>query len=59
MSSLNLKHLHYFWGVAANGSIARASEMLHLTLFAVMEDQLLLLKAFSNELDDVPHPLLA
>jgi LysR family transcriptional activator of nhaA len=31
MSSLNLKHLRYFWAVAANGSIARASEVLHLT----------------------------
>ena len=31
MSSLNLKHLRYFWAVAANGSIARASEILHLT----------------------------
>ncbi|UCE77280.1 MAG: transcriptional activator NhaR [Gammaproteobacteria bacterium] len=31
MSNLNLKHLRYFWAVAANGSIARASEILHLT----------------------------
>ena len=31
MSSLNLKHLRYFWAVAANGSIARASEIMHLT----------------------------
>jgi LysR family transcriptional activator of nhaA len=31
MSSLNLKHLRYFWAVAAHGSIARASEVLHLT----------------------------
>ena len=31
MSSLNLKHLRYFWAVAANGSIARASEILHVT----------------------------
>ena len=31
MSSLNLKHLRYFWAVAAHGSIARASESLHLT----------------------------
>jgi LysR family transcriptional activator of nhaA len=31
MSGLNLKHLRYFWAVAANGSIARASEILHLT----------------------------
>ena len=31
MSQLNLKHLHYFWTVARHGSIARASELLHLT----------------------------
>ena len=31
MSSLNLKHLRYFWAVAVNGTIARASEILHLT----------------------------
>ena len=28
---LNTKHLHYFWVVAKAGSIARASERLHLT----------------------------
>jgi LysR family transcriptional activator of nhaA len=28
---LNYKHLHYFWVVAKEGSIARASEKLHLT----------------------------
>ena len=28
---LNYKHLHYFWAVAKEGSIARASEKLHLT----------------------------
>lgn len=31
MASLNLKHLRYFWAVAKEGSIARASEVLHLT----------------------------
>ncbi len=31
MKNLNLKHLRYFWAVASNGSIARASEELHLT----------------------------
>ncbi len=31
MSSLNLKHLRYFWAVATHGSIARASEILHVT----------------------------
>jgi len=28
---INYKHLHYFWMVANEGSIARASESLHLT----------------------------
>lgn len=28
---INLKHLHYFWVVAKQGGIARASEVLHLT----------------------------
>jgi LysR family transcriptional activator of nhaA len=28
---LNYKHLHYFWVVAKQGGIARASERLHLT----------------------------
>ncbi len=31
MSSLNFKHLRYFWVVAKAGGIARASERLHLT----------------------------
>jgi len=31
MSSLNFKQLRYFCAVAANGIIARASEMLHVT----------------------------
>jgi LysR family transcriptional activator of nhaA len=31
MSKLNLKHLRYFWSVATHGSIARASDILHLT----------------------------
>lgn len=30
MSSMNLKHLRYFWAVATHGSIARASEVLYL-----------------------------
>jgi LysR family transcriptional activator of nhaA len=28
---MNFKHLHYFWTVARSGSVARASERLHLT----------------------------
>lgn len=31
MVNLNYKHLRYFWMVAKSGSIARASEQLHLT----------------------------
>jgi LysR family transcriptional regulator, transcriptional activator of nhaA len=31
MSNINFKHLRYFWAVAANGSIARAADLLHLT----------------------------
>lgn len=28
---VNYKHVHYFWAVAREGGIARASERLHLT----------------------------
>ena len=35
MSSLNYKHLRYFWMVAKTGSIARAAEQLHLTPHAI------------------------
>ncbi len=31
MTMLNYKHLHYFWVVAKEGSIAKASERLHIT----------------------------
>lgn len=31
MRHLNYKHLHYFWTVANEGSITRASEALHIT----------------------------
>ena len=31
MSTLNFKHLRYFWMVARTGSIVRAAEQLHLT----------------------------
>ena len=31
MQHLNLKHLRYFWVVASQGSITKASEILHLT----------------------------
>lgn len=35
MRTLNYKHLRYFWMVAKTGSIARASEQLHLTPHAI------------------------
>lgn len=31
MANLNYKHLHYFWCVAKEGSIAKASQLLHIT----------------------------
>ena len=31
MRHLNYSHLHYFWAVAREGSIAKASQSLHLT----------------------------
>ncbi|HHL45569.1 MAG TPA: LysR family transcriptional regulator, partial [Gammaproteobacteria bacterium] len=31
MAKLNYKHLRYFWVVAKEGSIAQASQILHLT----------------------------
>jgi LysR family transcriptional regulator, transcriptional activator of nhaA len=31
MAALNYKHLRYFWAVAKSGSIARASDQLHIT----------------------------
>ncbi len=31
MRHLNYSHLHYFWAVAREGSIAKASELLHIT----------------------------
>ena len=43
---VNYKHLHYFWVVAKQGSIVRASEKLHLTpqtisgQLSMLEDQL-------------------
>ncbi|MGV8934516.1 MAG: transcriptional activator NhaR [Gallionellaceae bacterium] len=35
MITLNYKHLKYFWAVAKSGSIARASEQLHLSPQAI------------------------
>jgi len=45
---INTKHLHYFWVVAKAGSIARASERLHLTPQTI-SGQLSLLEAQLGE----------
>lgn len=43
---INFKHLHYFWVVAKQGGVTRASELLHITpqtisgQISVLEDQL-------------------
>ncbi|MFO1352448.1 MAG: transcriptional activator NhaR [Gammaproteobacteria bacterium] len=37
MRTLNFKHLYYFWVVAKESSIARASELLHLTPQTISE----------------------
>ncbi|MFK8028489.1 MAG: LysR family transcriptional regulator, partial [Gammaproteobacteria bacterium] len=31
MRHLNYSHLHYFWTVAREGSISKASKLLHIT----------------------------
>lgn len=50
MSALNFKHLHYFWVVAKAGSIARASEQLHLTPQAISGQLSVLDDALGTEL---------
>jgi len=45
---MNYKHLHYFWVVAKAGSIARASEKLHITPQTI-SGQLSLLEESLNE----------
>lgn len=42
---VNYKHLHYFWAVAKEGGIARASERLHITPQTI-SGQLSLLEAY-------------
>lgn len=37
MEWLNYHHLHYFWVVAREGSVTRASEMLHVSQSAISE----------------------
>ncbi|MFZ6760640.1 transcriptional activator NhaR [Undibacterium sp. Ji50W] len=69
MPTLNYKHLHYFWMVAKAGSIARASEQLHLTpqtisaqlsLFEEMQGEALFRKSGRNlELTEAGHLVLS
>lgn len=47
---INYKHLHYFWMVAKEGSIARACERLHLTPQTVSAQITLLEEKFGAEL---------
>ena len=47
---MNYKHLHYFWVVAKEGSIARASERLHITPQTISGQLSLLETALSVEL---------
>lgn len=37
MEWLNYHHLHYFWVVAREGSVTRASEVLHVSQSAISE----------------------
>lgn len=46
MAHLNFKHLRYFWTVAKSGSIARASEQLHITA-----------QSISGQLSELQHSL--
>ncbi len=50
MNSINYKHLHYFWVVAKEGSIARASEQLHLTPQTISGQLSLLEKSVGKKL---------
>ncbi|MEQ1883172.1 MAG: LysR family transcriptional regulator [Burkholderiales bacterium] len=47
---MNLKHLHYFWRVAKAGSIARASEEIHLTPQTISGQMALLEEALGTPL---------
>lgn len=50
MNNINYKHLHYFWVVAKEGSIARASEQLHLTPQTISGQLSLLEKSIGKKL---------
>ena len=47
---INYKHLHYFWTVAHEGSIARASERLHITPQTISGQLSLLEASLGNDL---------
>ncbi len=47
---INYKHLHYFWAVAREGGVARASERLHLTPQTISGQLSLLEKHLGAEL---------
>ena len=48
--TLNYKHLHYFWAVAHEGSIAKASQKLHITPQTISGQLSLLEQRIGNEL---------
>lgn len=50
MSKLNLKHLRYFWVVASEGSITKASEILHLTPQTISGQLRMLEESIDNKL---------
>ena len=50
MSKLNLKHLRYFWVVASEGSITKASEILHLTPQTISGQLRMLEESIGNKL---------
>jgi LysR family transcriptional activator of nhaA len=49
-NAMNYKHLNYFWTVAHEGSIAKASEKLHITPQTISGQLSLLEKRMGNEL---------
>ncbi len=50
--TMNYKHLHYFWTVAHEGSIAKASEKLHITPQTISGQLSLLEQRIGNALFD-------
>lgn len=50
MSTLNYKHLHYFWAVAKAGGVGKAAERLHLTPQSISGQIGVLEEALSTQL---------